>query len=44
MKNFDYSNLAGRSWDSEIIGLVAQGMLQKHGSGRSTFYTRSDAQ
>lgn len=24
MRNFDYSNLAGRSWDSEIIGLVAQ--------------------
>lgn len=24
MRDFDYSNLAGRSWDSEIIGLVAQ--------------------
>jgi len=24
MRNFDYSILAKRSWDSEIIGLVAQ--------------------
>lgn len=24
MRNFDYSNLASRSWDSEIIGLIAQ--------------------
>lgn len=24
MRNFDYSELAKRSWDSEIIGLVAQ--------------------
>ena len=24
MRNFDYSTLAGRSWDSEIIGLIAQ--------------------
>ena len=24
MRNFDYSDLASRSWDSEIIGLVAQ--------------------
>ena len=24
MRNFDYSELAKRSWDSKIIGLVAQ--------------------
>ena len=24
MRNFDYSTLASMSWDSEIIGLVAQ--------------------
>ena len=24
MRNFDYRELTGRSWDSEIIGLVAQ--------------------
>ena len=24
MRNFDYSSLATRSWDNEIIGLVAQ--------------------
>ncbi len=24
MRNFDYSSLAGRSWDSEIIGLIAR--------------------
>ena len=24
MRNFDYSDLASRSWDSEIIGLVTQ--------------------
>jgi len=24
MRNFDYCKLAKRSWDSEIIGLVAQ--------------------
>ncbi len=24
MRNFDYSNLESRSWDSEIIGLIAQ--------------------
>lgn len=38
MRNFDYRELTGHSWDSEIIGLV------RHGTGRSTFYTRSDAQ
>ena len=24
MRNFDYRELAGRSWDNEILGLVAQ--------------------
>ena len=24
MRNFDYSELASRSWDGEIVGLVAQ--------------------
>lgn len=36
--------LSKASVESAIKQLVEQGLLVKHGSGRSTFYTRSDAQ
>ena len=36
--------LSKASVESAIKQLVEQGVLVKHGSGRSTFYTRSDAQ
>ena len=36
--------LGKTSVETAIKQLVEQGLLVKHGSGRSTFYTRSDAQ
>ena len=39
MRNFDYSELAKRSWDSEIIGLVAQ--IHEH-KGRQELYLKQN--
>ena len=36
--------LSKASVESSIKQLVEKGLLRKHGTGRSTFYTRSDAE
>ena len=36
--------LSKASIENAIRQLVEQGLLVRHGTGRSTFYTRSDAQ
>lgn len=42
MRNFDYSELAKRSWDSEIIGLVAQ--IHEHKGRQELFLKQKPAE